>query len=110
MLVAAMAQRCKKLIVDGDRSTRGLLPSLQPTHLEWMCDQIEKHSGDWPATKLHRWIGFAQAAMIANHMLDLAGAKAMFDSNPTEAGDVDQDLLDHLDPSSTFELELGGEG
>ena len=41
--------------------------------------QIEEHAEDGPATKLHRWIGFVQGAMLANRMLDLDGLKAMFD-------------------------------
>jgi hypothetical protein len=45
-----------------------------------MCDRIEKHAADWPDTKLHRWIGFVQCAMMANGILDLASTKKMFDS------------------------------
>ncbi len=50
--------------------------SLQLKHLLWMCDRIETHAEGGPATKLHRWIGFVQAAMLANRMLDLDGLKA----------------------------------
>jgi hypothetical protein len=46
--------------------------------------------------------------MIANHMLDLASAKKMFDR--TVVDEIDGDLVDHLDPSSPFRLEIGGEG
>jgi hypothetical protein len=108
MLSTAMAQRCKQLIGEWDQSLAGLPPSLEPTHLIWMCNQIVLHTDDWPATKQHRWLGFVQAAMIANHMLDLASAKKMFDR--TVVDEIDGDLVDHLDPSSPFRLEIGGEG
>src|SRR5580704_1825023 len=36
-----------------------------------MCKRIVKHAEDWPAIKLHRGLGFIQAGMIANLMLDL---------------------------------------
>jgi hypothetical protein len=50
--------------------------------------------------------------MIANFMLDLDGAKGMFNKVKVEYGPIakDQDLLDHLDPTTSFELEVGGQG
>jgi hypothetical protein len=75
-----------------------------------MCDKIEEHAEDGPATKLHRWIGFVQCAMLAHRMLDLDGAKAMFDEAKVAHGETSEDLLDHLDPTSSFELDIGGEG
>ncbi len=94
-------------------TTDAVLPaSLQPKHLMWMCDKIEQHVEDWPVTKLHRWIGFVQGGMIANHLLDLAGAKAMFDEVKIAFGAKSDDphLIDHLDPANPFELDIGGEG
>ncbi len=50
--------------------------------------------------------------MIANGILDLAGTKEMFDSvkNAYLLTRDDQDLTDHLDPDSSFEMDLGGQG
>ena len=110
IVIAAMAERCRRLVVEWDQPSAELPPSLLPAHLTWMCDQINSHVDDWSATRLHRWIGFIQAGMIANHMLDLAGAKAMFDTTAAHTDDPDQDLIDHLDPTNPFKLELGGEG
>lgn len=113
LLVRAMAERCLRIIQDKPDDVRfGLPESLRPAHLRRMCRQIVEHAEDWPAIKLHRWIGFVQAGMIANLMLDLDGAKAMFDKVKEEYGsiDKDQDLLDHLDPKTSFEMELGGQG
>jgi hypothetical protein len=64
-----------------------------------MCDNIQQHAEHWPSTKLHRWIGFVQAGMMANRMLDLDGAKAMFDKAKNAFGEIkeDHDLVDHLD-------------
>ena len=78
-----------------------------------MCDQIEKHAEGGPATKLHRWIGFVQAAMLANRMLDLDGLKAMFDKAKAAhegTSEDSEDLIDHLDPTSSFEFDIGGQG
>ena len=46
---------------------------------------------------------------MANHILDLDGAKVMFDEAKTKYGARDDDLLDHLNPESSFKLEIGGE-
>jgi hypothetical protein len=113
LLVRAMAERCLRIIQDKPADARfGLAESLRPKHLRWMCKQIVEHTEDWPAAKLHRWIGFVQAGMVANLMLDLDGAKAMFNQVKEEFGSIakDPDLLDHLDPNSSFEMELGGQG
>ena len=110
-LMVAMARRCRDLI-KASRARDFTLPrALHPTHLLSMCDKIELEAACWPSTKLHRWIGFIQCAMMANQMLDLDGAKAMFDEVKQTFGQIgdDQDLLDHLDPESPFEIELGGE-
>ena len=86
--------------------------ALRLPHLLWMCNQIEEHASTIHATKLHRWIGFVQAGMLANGIIDLQGARAMFDAvkNSYGATSDDQDLIDHLDPTNSFEIELGGQG
>ncbi len=113
LLMVAMAERCLNIIQNKPKDARfGLPRSLCPDHLRWMCNQIVEHAEDWPDTKLHRWIGFVQAGMIANLMLDLDGAKAMFNKIKEEFGTItkDQDLIDHLDPATSFEFEIGGQG
>ncbi len=110
LLVTAMANQCREMLLRWHQHELGLPAPLQPKHLVWMCGKIEDHAEDWPATKLHRWIGFVQAGMLANHMLDLHAAKAMFDDAKNAHGELCEDLLDHLDPASSFELDIGGEG
>jgi hypothetical protein len=110
LLVVAMAEQCRSLILDSETPDLGLPKALQPKHLLWMCNQIEEHAETGPATKLHRWIGFVQCAMMAHGMLDLDGAKAMFDKAKVAHGDISEDLLDHLDPASSYEVDIGGEG
>jgi len=111
-LIVAMAKQCRGTVQGATGSTPNLPSALRPSHLLWMCDRIERHAEDWPATKLHRWIGFIQCAMLANGMLDLVGAKAMFDEAKLSHGEPgqDQDLLDHLNPQSSFALDIGGQG
>ena len=113
LLIRAMAERCLNIIQDKPEDVRlGLPNTLAPDHLRRMCKLIVEHAEDWPAIKLHRWLGFIQAGMIANLMLDLDGAKAMFTKVKVEYGPIakDQDLLDHLDPTKSFEFEVGGQG
>jgi hypothetical protein len=112
VLIAAMAAKCRALIHRSHQRNDQLQGPLQPKHLLWMCDRIEKNAELWAATKLHRWIGFVQCGMMAHRMLDLDDAKAMFDAvkNAHGASGDDQDLMDHLDPDSSFELDLGGQG
>jgi hypothetical protein len=112
LLIVAMAEQCRDLITQSEETQLGLLPTLRPKHLLWMCDNIQQHAEHWPATKLHRWIGFVQCGMMANRMLDLDGAKALFNKAKNAYGEIgdDQDLVDHLDPTSSFEMEIGGQG
>jgi hypothetical protein len=45
--------------------------------------------------------------------LDLDGLKAMFDQAKAAHGDTSEDLenlIDHLDPTSSFEIDIGGQG
>lgn len=112
-LLLAMAERCSSLIRQSTNSDSDLPQPLRPRHLLWMCNQISDRAEEWPATKQHRWIGFIQCGMLANRMLDLKGAKAMFDEAKkahAASGDEEDDLLDHLDPDSSFRLDLGGQG
>lgn len=110
LLIVAMAEQCRCLIANWQSPDPALPKPLQPRHLLWMCRQIELHAEQGPLVRLHRWIGFIQAAMLAHRMLDLAGLQAMFDRAKVAHGELSEDLLDHLDPNSDFELELGGEG
>ena len=113
VLITDMAEQCRRVIEEWKKPAPDLAKALQPKHLLWMCDQVEKHAEDGPANKLHRWIGFVQAAMLANRMLDLDGLKAMFDEvkrSHGETGEDLEDLIDHLDPTSSFEFDIGGQG
>ena len=110
LLVKAMAEECRGLILEWSKPDLDLPEALRPRHLERMCDRIEKHAGDWPAAKLHRWIGFVQCAMMTNRILDLDEIKAMFDRVKNVHGQTSEDVLDHLDPEDYFELDIGGEG
>lgn len=109
-LIIAMAEKCKDVIQSCESVQVDQPAPLQPKHISWMCDEIARKANDWPATRAHRWIGFVQAAMIANHIIDLHRAKRMFDDVKNAYGKVDEDLLDHLDPDDSFEIELGGQG
>lgn len=110
LLVVAMAEKCGVLIQESEATDAGLPQALHPRHLLWMSECIRNHAEDWPATRLHRWIGFVQCGMVANRMLDLDAAKAMFDEAHVAFGQPSDDLIDHLDPASSFKLEIGGEG
>jgi hypothetical protein len=35
-----------------------------PAYLLWMCDQIVEKSQEWPATRLHRWVGYIQGCLV----------------------------------------------
>ena len=109
-LIVAMAEECAARIEAWNKPTLQQPSSLQLKHLEWMCRQVAEQSDIWPRTKLHRWLGFIQAGMIANRLLRLGGAKRMFDEAKKAHPAVDQDLLDHLNPDDSFELDLGGQG
>lgn len=110
LLIVAMAEWCREVIAESADEGHDLPESLQPSHLVRMCDRIEERAEDWPVTKLHRWIGFVQGGMLANRILDLDGAKAMFDAAKNAFGsESDRDLIDHLDLNSTFQIDIGGE-
>ena len=110
-LMTEMIEKCRRVILDQDEHALEDQPRpLRRTHLIGMCNRMIDHVDDWPAVKLNRWIGFIQCALIANRSLDLEGAKQMFNRAKKTSGESAQDLLDHLDPDSPFEFELGGEG
>jgi hypothetical protein len=111
-LATAMAQKCAALIGGHAGADSHLPKPLRPPHLLWMCRQIESHAASWSPAHVHRWIGFIQSAMLANRMVDLQGLKSMFDEAKRDYGaaEEDLDLLDHLDPDSFFEFEVGGQG
>ena len=110
LLVVAMAEECRRIILQWEDEDSELPESIRRAHLERMCERIEKHSEDWPTSRLHRWIGFIQCALIANRIIDLSEAKRMFDRVKVMYPEADEDLLDHLDSSSSFEFDLGGPG
>jgi hypothetical protein len=109
-LIAAMAERSADMIRAWGKQGLDQPLALQPQHLEWMCRRIVEHARDWPAVRLHRWLGFVQGAMIANRIVDLAGAKAMFDGVKNVFGEMGDDLFDHLNPDVTFRFDIGGQG
>ena len=109
-LIVAMAEQCSDLIRAWDEPPLDQPVSLQLKHLEWMCDQVAERAGGWRTAKLHRWIGFIQAGLIANRMVQLEGAKRMFDKVKRAQPGLDPDLLDHLNPDCPFELDIGGQG
>jgi len=110
-LITAMSEKCRTLIQNSSQNNPELPEALHRRHLLWMCDQIKRQADQWRVPKLHRWIGFIQAGMLANDMLDLEGAKTMFaEAKAAYRIEIDEDLLDHLDSSSSFEFDLGGEG
>jgi hypothetical protein len=110
--IADIARQCRLLILECREFQPGLPEILQPKHLEWMCHQIENHSDGVPATKLHRWIGFVQAAMLAHRILDFDQLRTMIDTakgSQRKVAEELEDLMDHLDPEVSFELDIGGE-
>jgi hypothetical protein len=111
LLVVAMVELCREKLQNSPESDSDLPSPLLPRHLLWMCDRIENCARDWPDTKLHRWLGFVQCGMMANKILDFEEAKALFDkAKIAHDGTANDDLNDHLDPDSSFNLEIGGQG
>lgn len=110
LLIVAMAAQCQGMILASPARNLELPSPIQPKHLLWMCRKIQDHADDWHANKLNRWIGYVQCAMLAHRMIGLDEAKAMFDKAKAAHGDTGEDLLDHLDPTSDFEVDIGGQG
>src|SRR3569832_2418871 len=70
LLATAMAEQCRGAIeASGEEQHLELPDALRASHLRWMCLQIESHVEHWHLTRIHRWIGFIQAGMLANGML-----------------------------------------
>jgi hypothetical protein len=110
LLVREMAGQCLRLSKEMDEADSSMPTPLQSAHIRWMCIQVDQHADDWPLAKLHRWVGFIQCALLANGVLDLHGLKSMFDKAKVAYGDMGEDLFDHLNPDSAFELDIGGQG
>lgn len=110
LLIVAMATQCQEMILASPACNLELPSPLQPKHLLSMCRKIQTHAEDWRAIKLNRWIGYVQCAMLAHRMIGLEEVKAMFDKAKDAHGGTGEDLLDHLDPMSDFEVDIGGQG
>ena len=113
LLIVAMVEKCKRMLREWDEYDSRLPKALQQEHLVWTCNKIEEHSETGPGTKSHRWIGFVQDAMLAHGIIDLDELKAMFDEAKRDHGEASDDLeslVDHLDPTSSFEFDIGGQG
>jgi len=112
LLFVAMADKCRNLIKEAGDIDSQLPEALRPSHLMWMCDQMTEQSETWSETKLHRWLGFLQCGMMANHILTLEKTKLLFAETKTAFAEntQDRDLFDHLNPRNDFRMELGGEG
>ena len=110
--VAAMAAKCRDAIRGSNEEDSRLPKALQPKHLLWMCEQIQKHAQTSSAARLQRWLGFVQAGILANRMLNLDQIKAMFDEIKKSHGvtSADHDLIDHLNVDNAFGIDLGGQG
>jgi hypothetical protein len=106
----AMIERCRDMIREHGETTPDLAPPLRPKQLLARCDRLLQHVEDWPDVRIHRWIGFVQAGMLANGIVDLEGAKSMFTDAKKAFGETSADVLDHLDPDDTFEFDVGGQG
>jgi hypothetical protein len=109
-LMTAMIEQCREMISKHGEPGVDLPGPLRVKRLIAMCDRLVEHVDDWPAVKQHRWIGFIQCAMIANRMIDLEGAKEMFEQAKNAFGASSHDVLDHLDPDEDFEFDIGGQG
>jgi hypothetical protein len=109
-LMTAMIEQCREMILKHGEAGVDLPEPLRVKRLIAMCDRLIEHVDDWPRVKQHRWIGFIQCAMIANRIIDLEGAKQMFERAKNAFGESSQDVLDHLDPDEDFEFDIGGQG
>jgi hypothetical protein len=110
LMMVAMAEKCGQMIKESGLINTSLAPTLQPVHLLWMCSRLQMHVGDWPQAKLHRWLGFIQAGMVAHRIIDLVRAKTMFDEAKIAYADSSDDWLEHLDSNSMYEVDIGGQG
>jgi hypothetical protein len=37
---------------------------MSPGHVVWMCMEIVANGKSWPSSRLHRWVGYAQAVFL----------------------------------------------
>lgn len=111
LLAVEIAQNCKLILED--TWDLGLDPGMRTVsqeHLLWMADQIYENSDTWPATKLHRWVGFMQGVMVAYALTTIdKESSTVRKIKQAFLEEMDVELKDHQDPESYFELELGGE-
>lgn len=112
LLITATAEKCRSSLAHAATSRPELPAAIRLDHLRWMCNEIIREADSWPTARLQRWIGFVQAGMIANRVVDLEQLRSMFDEARNAYGERsdDPDLVDHLSPDSLYRMETGGEG
>jgi len=80
---------------------------VSPQTLLEMCDRITRKADEWPDEKLFLRIGYVQGVMVALNICGMDKIKNI--AQDARNGRKDYvDLLDHNDPESPFQIELGG--
>jgi len=74
-----------------------------------VCNRIITKAEEWPDEKLFMRLGFIQGVMVSHGVCSLDMIRRVV--NFIRERHLDYvDLLDHNDPESPFNFELGGEG
>lgn len=110
LIITAIVEQCRRLIQEAQITDSPLPAEVQPKQLLWMCEQVEENAESGSISRLHRWMGFIQAGMLANRIIGLDDLKSLCDELKVAHQMGCQDLFDHLDPTNAFELDIGGQG
>lgn len=109
LLALEAVQLCRaKLVEDGDD-----IPERDAAleHALLLSHQVEQYVLQWPATRLHRALGFIQGVLVSRGCSSLEEQCTLLERLQIGFPECrDRDLADHLDPRQPFELELGGSG
>lgn len=76
-----------------------------------LCCNLERRAETWPESRLHRALGFVQGVLVARGVTSYADQLALINGlKVAYPEDTDEELQEHLDPKSPFQLDLGGPG
>lgn len=122
LLAVEIAERTLAYLLKWQEAGQSVRPDApeetKPENLIWMLERLMKIAEgngreeiEWADTKLHRWLGFIFGSMVSNGMATLPKIKELVTRAKAEFLEKeDKDVVDHNNPDSPFELDIGGPG
>ena len=116
LLAIQIAEELEQQILEWQTAFDIELDVNEDTHPDHLLRMLEKlvhkaNHDEWSDTKLHRWLGWVMGCMACHNIAGLDRLKEIVSHAKLHFGEIEDDELDeHNNPDSSFNLDIGGEG